>query len=181
MWGQDSVLVGALTGILSLGHGQFIFCQLQWTSTTDSFIDSWASRVLKSLIYVYIFIYICLYLYLHINIKQVLHIIWHIYYYIINIYTCKITAWAFSYSTNKAKVCLWVSSICGRERWFLPVCHVHSGGASGKEPTCQCRRPKRHGFHPLVWKIPWRRKWQPTPAFLLGESHEQRSPVGYSP
>ena len=28
---------------------------------------------------------------------------------------------------------------------------------------------------------PWRRKWQPTPAFLLGESHGQRSLVGYSP
>ena len=27
----------------------------------------------------------------------------------------------------------------------------------------------------------WRRKWQPTPVFLPGESHGQRSPVGYSP
>ena len=36
-----------------------------------------------------------------------------------------------------------------------------------------------------VWslggKIPWRRKWQPTPVFLPGESHGQRSLVGYSP
>ena len=29
-------------------------------------------------------------------------------------------------------------------------------------------------------KIPWRRKWQPTPVFLPGESHGQRSLVGYS-
>ena len=28
---------------------------------------------------------------------------------------------------------------------------------------------------------PWRRKWQPTPVFLPGESHEQRSLAGYSP
>ena len=28
---------------------------------------------------------------------------------------------------------------------------------------------------------PWRRKWQPTPVFLPGESHGQRSLVGYSP
>ena len=28
---------------------------------------------------------------------------------------------------------------------------------------------------------PWRRKWQPTPASLPGESHEWRSLVGYSP
>jgi len=30
-------------------------------------------------------------------------------------------------------------------------------------------------------KIPWRRKWQPTPVFLPGKSHEQRSLAGYSP
>ena len=30
-------------------------------------------------------------------------------------------------------------------------------------------------------KIPWRRKWQPTPVFLPGESHGQRNLVGYSP
>ena len=32
-----------------------------------------------------------------------------------------------------------------------------------------------------VQKIPWRRKWQPTPVFLPGESHGQRSLAGYSP
>ena len=49
------------------------------------------------------------------------------------------------------------------------------GGASGKEHTCQCRRYKIHGFDPRVGKIPWRRKWQPTPVFLLGKSYGQRS------
>ena len=33
----------------------------------------------------------------------------------------------------------------------------------------------------IGWEIPWRRKWQPTPAFLCGESHGQRSLVDYSP
>ena len=33
----------------------------------------------------------------------------------------------------------------------------------------------------LGWKIPWRRKWQPTPVFLPGELHGQRSFTGYSP
>ena len=42
----------------------------------------------------------------------------------------------------------------------------------------QCRRP---GFKPWVRKIPWIRKWQPTPVFLPGESHEQRSLAGCSP
>ena len=37
------------------------------------------------------------------------------------------------------------------------------------------------GFNPWVRKIPWRREWQPTPVFLPGKSHGQRSLVGYSP
>ena len=53
-------------------------------------------------------------------------------------------------------------------------------GAShtGKESACQCRR---HGFDPWVRKIPWRRKWQPTPVFLPGKFQRQRNLVGYSP
>ena len=54
------------------------------------------------------------------------------------------------------------------------------GGASGKEPTCQYRRHRRQGFNFWVRKIPWRRVWQPTPVFLPGEAHGQRSLVGYS-
>ena len=57
----------------------------------------------------------------------------------------------------------------GFPRWFC-----------GRESACQCRRRKRHGFKPWVRKIPWRRKWQPTPVFLPGKSHGQRSLVGYS-
>jgi len=52
---------------------------------------------------------------------------------------------------------------------------------SGKESASQCRRHRTRGFNPWVGKIPWRRKWQPTPVILSGESHGQRSPVGYSP
>ena len=55
------------------------------------------------------------------------------------------------------------------------------GGVSGKEPACQCRRCKRRRFDPCIRKIPWRRIWQPTPLFLPGESHGQRSLAGYSP
>ena len=36
-------------------------------------------------------------------------------------------------------------------------------------------RSRRLGLHPWVGKIPWRRKWQPTPVFLPGKSHGQRS------
>ena len=50
----------------------------------------------------------------------------------------------------------------------------------GKESACQYRIYKRCGFDPWVRKIPWSRKWQRTPVFLPGKSHEQRS-LGYSP
>ena len=59
---------------------------------------------------------------------------------------------------------------------------IHSpGGASGKEPTCQSRRYKRCGFNPWVGKIPWRRAWQPTPAFLLRESPWAEEPDRLQP
>ena len=45
---------------------------------------------------------------------------------------------------------------------------------SGKESSC-----RRHGFKPGI-KIPWRREWQPTPVFLPGEFHGQRSQAGGS-
>ena len=46
--------------------------------------------------------------------------------------------------------------------------------------------PQRVKNLPAVWetwvrKIPWRRKWQPIPVFLPGESHGQRSLAGYGP
>ena len=59
------------------------------------------------------------------------------------------------------------SSLAGLPWWYR-----------GESVCLQCGRP---GFHPWVGKIPWRRKWQPTPVFLPGESHGRRSLVGYSP
>ena len=51
------------------------------------------------------------------------------------------------------------------------------GGSDGKD-CLQCRRP---GADPQVRKILWRRTWQPTPVFLPGKPHEQRSLAGYGP
>ena len=48
---------------------------------------------------------------------------------------------------------------------------------SDEESTCQCRK---FGSDPWVGKIPWRRKWQPTPVLLPGKSHRQRSLEVYS-
>ena len=52
---------------------------------------------------------------------------------------------------------------------------------SGEESACQCRRRRRCKFSPWIGKIPWSRKWQPTPIFLLWESHGQRNLAVYSP
>ena len=53
------------------------------------------------------------------------------------------------------------------------------GVTSGRKPTCQCRRHKRHGFNPWIKKIPWMRAWQQILVFLPGESFGQRSLEGY--
>ena len=50
--------------------------------------------------------------------------------------------------------------------------------AQCKKSTCQCRTLR---FDHWVEKIPWKRKWQPTPVLLPRKSHGQRSLVGYSP
>ena len=49
---------------------------------------------------------------------------------------------------------------------------------TGKESACQCRR---HRFSPWVRKMPWKRKWQPSAAFLPGKSHGQRGLADYGP
>ena len=43
-----------------------------------------------------------------------------------------------------------------------------------------CLKCGRSVFDSWVGKIPWRKAWQPTPVFLPGEFHGQRSLVGYS-
>ena len=50
-----------------------------------------------------------------------------------------------------------------------------------KEHICNAGDAARCEFDLHVRKFPWRREWQPIPAFLPGESHGQRSLAGYSP
>ena len=52
------------------------------------------------------------------------------------------------------------------------------GSSEVKASACNAGDP---GSIPGLGRFPWRRKWQPTPVFLPGESHGQRSLVGYSP
>ena len=51
-------------------------------------------------------------------------------------------------------------------------------GSDSKEPACNVG--DLGSIDPWVGKIPWRREWQPTPVFLPGEFHRQRSLVGHS-
>ena len=62
-------------------------------------------------------------------------------------------------------------------RW----CSALPWRCSGKESACQYRKCRRCRFDPWIGKIPWERKWQPTPVFLPGKPQGQRSLVGYSP
>ena len=58
-------------------------------------------------------------------------------------------------------VCAQLNLLFGLSRWLR-----------GKESSCQCRR---HEFDPWVREIPWRRKWQPTPVFLLGNPWTEKA------
>ena len=60
----------------------------------------------------------------------------------------------------------------------MPIACGFPGGSDGKASACNAGDP---GLIPGLGKIPWRRKWQPTPVLLPGKFHGQRSLVGYSP
>ena len=55
------------------------------------------------------------------------------------------------------------------------------GGAVVKKPPANAGNGGDKGSIPGSGRSPWRKKWQPTPIFLPGKSHGQRSLVGYSP
>ena len=54
-------------------------------------------------------------------------------------------------------------------------------GSVGKESASHCGRCRRRECDRWVRKTPWGRAWQPTPVFLPGRPHGQRSLGGYSP
>ena len=67
---------------------------------------------------------------------------------------------------------------------YMYICtHIHRlpRWCSGKESAYQYRRHKRCRFDIWVRKIPWSRKWEPTPIILPEKFRGQRSLVGYSP
>ena len=75
--------------------------------------------------------------------------------------------------------------------WFIYVLNTYliicnnirrwGGFPGGPEYACQCKRYLRRGFNPWARKISWSRQWQPTPVFLPGKFHGQRSLTGFGP
>ena len=59
----------------------------------------------------------------------------------------------------------------------LDLMRYYGGGLDGKESDCNAGNP---GLIPGSVTIPWRREWLPTPVFLPGEFHEQRSLAGHT-
>ena len=82
----------------------------------------------------------------------------------------KLNHWIFFFLTSDSKINQ-IKWIHYPSRMGFPVAQMVKNLPQGKRPE----------FKPWVRKIPWRRKWQPTPVFLPGEFHGQRSLVGYCP
>ena len=77
---------------------------------------------------------------------------------------CAPSPWLYFRTKLMREAQMYSKHTCSKGTEGLPRWH------SGKELACQCRRCKRYRFSQWVRNIPWRRKWQPTPVFLLGES-----------
>ena len=92
----------------------------------------------------------------------------------------------------KSKLYLWIMPLMSnlrilslKSQWFsaIFVCVFYSFMSTFKwfRRWTVCLQCGRLGFDPRVGKIPWRRKWQPTPVLLPRKFHGWRSLVGYSP
>ena len=119
---------------------------------------------------VYTHAWICLCMYASIWVCICMHII------VLCPHICAYMSWIYVCTCMHLYVCIPYAYMC----FFVHEClHVgFPGGSDGKQSACNVGRP---GLDHWVGKIHWRRAWQPTPVFLPGESHGQRSLVGYSP
>ena len=98
-------------------------------------------------------------------------------------------------SQSPSSVCLSPSVSIG-----MPICVTHTRAPIKNPPSPQrwsikppsrlswwltwlrvCQQCGRPRFNLWIGRIPWRREWLPTPVFLPGESHGERSLAGYSP
>ena len=93
-----------------------------------------------------------------------------------------LSALQFPHLSDGVKQDKWLSRSLATESSFKIKVSVRTKLASLVAQTIKCLSAMLEtDIDPWVGKIPWRRKWQPTPVFLPGESHGQRSLVGYNP
>ena len=86
--------------------------------------------------------------------------------------------WPDSYSIRVVLQELWCLMV-SKENMKLPqLPETLPGSSDGNESAYNAGDL---GSIPGLGRFPWRRKWQPTPVFLPGESHGQRNLAGYSP
>ena len=68
-----------------------------------------------------------------------------------------------------------------KRTWLHIYTHIYTHVCSGEPEHTYTRTHKRTHIYSHACSVdPWRRKWQPPPVFLPGESHGRRSLVGYS-
>ena len=102
--------------------------------------------------------------------------------------TCLKMKWFDRPGLRSSSLCFESQEVYSTEFWLLECFHLaltsrelsESGGARVKN-LLPMQETQETRFCSCVRKMPWRRKRQPTPVFLTGKSHEQRSLVGYSP
>ena len=84
----------------------------------------------------------------------------------------------------ETEICIYVLRVFRQQGCYLIYlllnCHSRWSLLVVKNPR-QFRRCKIHGFSLWVGRFPWRKARQSAPVFFTGESHRQRSLVGYSP
>ena len=87
--------------------------------------------------------------------------------------------WILSTEVGSSEVREGGRSVCFTSTLEVYSCYSPMAHQVKSSPSMQ--ETQGRGFNPWVGKIPWRSKRQPTPLFLPGKSHGQRSLVGYSP
>ena len=75
----------------------------------------------------------------------------------------------------------WCDIVIYNKRYIFGLPPVPGGASQVAQLVKKLPATHEMVFDPWVGKSPWRREWQPTPVFLPGEFHGQRSLVGYSP
>ena len=88
--------------------------------------------------------------------------------------TCIVYSFSWAIHTLYLNICILLKQQIGSLYTFF----LGFPDSSGKESAGQPRRCKMQDSIPEVGKIPWSRKWQPTPVFLPGKSHGQEEPGG---